>query len=155
MHRYCSSKSKSAMRWIWVKPYFQVIFSTNLSLSWESGCGYSLDFRACLDEWIFSVSRGNEWQERCPTHIEPNDLSSKLFSFFFRGARNGFAPILVYIYIQREVFYYCLAPLISLFICWFQSGLIGHGIVFFSHNKPASAGLISPETNQRKDWISL
>ena len=36
---------------------------------------------------------------------------------------------------------------ISLFACWFQPGFISQSIVFFSHNKPASAGLISPETN--------
>ena len=33
--------------------------------------------------------------------------------------------------------------------CWFQSGLISHDIVFFSHNKLAPCRLISPETNQR------
>jgi len=37
----------------------------------------------------------------------------------------------------------------SLFACWFQPGLISQPTVFFSHNKPAPAGLISPETNQR------
>ena len=36
---------------------------------------------------------------------------------------------------------------IRLFAGWFQSGLIS--TVFFSHNKPAPAELISPETNQR------
>ena len=38
---------------------------------------------------------------------------------------------------------------LSLFICWFQLRLISQQIVFSSHNKPAPAGLISPETNQR------
>jgi len=38
---------------------------------------------------------------------------------------------------------------ISLFACWFQPGLISQSIVFSSHNKPAPAGLISPEINQR------
>jgi len=38
--------------------------------------------------------------------------------------------------------------LISLYAC-FRPGLISHGTVFFSHNKPASAGLISLEINQR------
>jgi len=37
----------------------------------------------------------------------------------------------------------------SLFACWFQSGLISQPTVFFSHNKPAPAGLISPKTNQQ------
>ena len=40
---------------------------------------------------------------------------------------------------------------ISMFACWFQPELINHGTVFFSHNKPAPARLISPETNQRID----
>jgi len=38
---------------------------------------------------------------------------------------------------------------ISLFARWFQPGLISWPTVFFSHNKPASAEFISPETNQR------
>jgi len=38
---------------------------------------------------------------------------------------------------------------ISLFACWFQPWLISHDTVFSFHNKPASVGLISPETNQR------
>jgi len=33
---------------------------------------------------------------------------------------------------------------ISLFACWFQSGLISQPTVFSSHNKSALAGLISP-----------
>jgi len=39
--------------------------------------------------------------------------------------------------------------LFSLFACWFQPELISHGTIFSSHNKPAPAGLISPETNQQ------
>ena len=41
---------------------------------------------------------------------------------------------------------------ISLFSCWFQPWLISQPTVFFSYNKPAPAGLISPETNQRTGW---
>jgi len=41
---------------------------------------------------------------------------------------------------------------ISLFACWFQPELISQPTVFFSHNKPAPAGLISPET---KDVLIL
>ena len=37
----------------------------------------------------------------------------------------------------------------SLFACWFQPGLISQPTVFSSHNKPAPARLISPESNQR------
>jgi len=37
----------------------------------------------------------------------------------------------------------------SLFACWFQPGLISQSTVFFSHNKPAPARLISPETNHQ------
>ena len=36
-----------------------------------------------------------------------------------------------------------------MFACWFQLELISHDTVFFSHNKSAPAGLISPETNQQ------
>jgi len=36
----------------------------------------------------------------------------------------------------------------------FQSGLINQPTLFSSHNKPASAGLISPETNQRTGSLS-
>ena len=36
-----------------------------------------------------------------------------------------------------------------MFACWFQAGLISHGTIFSSHNKPAPAGLINLETNQR------
>ena len=38
---------------------------------------------------------------------------------------------------------------VSLFVCWFQPGLISQSTMFFSHNKPALVGLISPETNQQ------
>jgi len=38
---------------------------------------------------------------------------------------------------------------ISLFACWFQPGFISQPTVFSSHNKSASAGLISLETNKR------
>jgi len=38
---------------------------------------------------------------------------------------------------------------ISLFACWFQPELISQPTMFSSHNKPAPAGLISLETNQR------
>ena len=31
----------------------------------------------------------------------------------------------------------------SLFVCWFQPGLISYDTIFFFHNKPAPAGLIS------------
>ena len=41
----------------------------------------------------------------------------------------------------------------SLFACWFQPGLISQPTVFSSHNKPAPARLISPETNQRTGRI--
>jgi len=34
-----------------------------------------------------------------------------------------------------------------------SAGLISHPMVNFSHNEPASAGLISPETNQRTGRI--
>ena len=37
----------------------------------------------------------------------------------------------------------------SMFACWFQPGLISQPTMFFSHNKPAPVGLISPETNQQ------
>ena len=37
----------------------------------------------------------------------------------------------------------------SLFACWFQPWLISQPTMFFSHNKPAPAELISLETNQR------
>ena len=43
----------------------------------------------------------------------------------------------------------CVKVIISIFACWFQSGLISQPTVFSSHNKPVPAGLISPETNQR------
>ena len=45
--------------------------------------------------------------------------------------------------------------LFSLFVCWFQLGLISQPIVFSSHNKPAPAELISPETNQRTRRLSV
>jgi len=50
-----------------------------------------------------------------------------------------------------------LAPpeIFSLFACWFQPGLISQPTMFFSHNKPAPAGLISPETNQRTARLLL
>ena len=41
-----------------------------------------------------------------------------------------------------------------MFACWFQPELISHGTVFFSHNKSAAAGLISPKTNQQTCCIS-
>ena len=41
-----------------------------------------------------------------------------------------------------------------MFACWFQLGLIRQPTVFSSHNKPAPAGLISPETNQRTGRLS-
>jgi len=44
---------------------------------------------------------------------------------------------------------HCMLPLLSLMVCWFQPELISQSIVFFSYNKPAPAGLISPETNQQ------
>ena len=47
-----------------------------------------------------------------------------------------------------------LNTIISLFVYWFQPGLISQPTIFSSHNKPAPAGLISPETNQRADRIS-
>ena len=46
-------------------------------------------------------------------------------------------------------------PLLSLFVCWFQPGLISQPTVFFSHSKSAPAGLISPEINQRIACTSL
>ena len=42
---------------------------------------------------------------------------------------------------------------ISLLAGWFQTGLISQSTVFFSHNKSASAGLISLETNQRTGYV--
>jgi len=44
---------------------------------------------------------------------------------------------------------------IGLFACWFQPGLISHDTVFFSHNKPAPARLISPETNQLTGYLKI
>jgi len=37
-----------------------------------------------------------------------------------------------------------------MFACWFQLGLISQPTVFSSHTKPASAGLINPETDHRR-----
>jgi len=42
---------------------------------------------------------------------------------------------------------------IRLFACWFQPGLINQPTVFSSHNKSAPAGLISPDINQRTDYM--
>jgi len=43
--------------------------------------------------------------------------------------------------------YLTLTSIFSLFACWFQPWLISQPTIFFSHNKPAPAGLISLETN--------
>jgi len=40
------------------------------------------------------------------------------------------------------------------FYNWLQPGIISQPTVFFSHNKSAPAGLISPETNQRIGRLS-
>ena len=45
--------------------------------------------------------------------------------------------------------HYLVLDIFSMFACWFQPGLISQTTMFSSHNKPAPAGLISPETNQR------
>ena len=42
-----------------------------------------------------------------------------------------------------------------MFACWFQLELISQPTVFFSHNKPAPAGFISAETNQRTGWLFM
>ncbi|XP_066372168.1 2-oxoglutarate-dependent dioxygenase 33-like isoform X2 [Miscanthus floridulus] len=44
--------------------------------------------------------------------------------------------------------------IVSLFTCWFQPELISQLTVFSSHNKPAPAGLISPETNQQTGRVA-
>jgi len=59
---------------------------------------------------------------------------------------------------RRPSYWICICiciHLISLFACWFQPGLISQPTMFSSHNKPASAGLISPETNQRTGLLTF
>ena len=66
------------------------------------------------------------------------------------GMETLFGPLVPAVFLMVFVAkMFCMLCTISMFACWFQPGLISHDIVFSSHNKPVSVGLISPETNLR------